>query len=76
MPGLEINFINLFKGVLQALFSSSSESCYFLDVLHHVDVQDFSIHNNLAVFVSILIARHCFSLVDFIQIAIPPLVRK
>lgn len=63
-------------GVLQALFSLSSESCYYLDVLQQVDVQDFSIHNNLAVFVSILIARHCFSFEDFVKIAIPPLVRR
>ncbi|CAG2063942.1 unnamed protein product [Timema podura] len=44
--------------------------------MFQVDVQDLSIHNSLAVFTSILIARHCFSLEDFVfHIALPSLVK-
>ncbi|XP_034934643.1 mediator of RNA polymerase II transcription subunit 12 [Chelonus insularis] len=63
-------------GVLTALCCSSNSSPYYVDVLNKVDVQDLSIHNSLAVFTSILIARHCFSLEDFVvHIALPSLVK-
>ncbi|PNF33035.1 hypothetical protein B7P43_G16367 [Cryptotermes secundus] len=63
-------------GVLMALCCSSNHSSHFIDVLAQVDVQDLSIHNSLAVFTSILIARHCFSLEDFVvHIALPSLVK-
>ncbi|XP_034195865.1 mediator complex subunit kohtalo [Osmia lignaria lignaria] len=63
-------------GVLMALCCSSGSSAFYIDVLNQVDVQDLSIHNSLAVFTSILIARHCFSLEDFVvHIALPSLVK-
>lgn len=38
--------------------------------------QDVSIHNALAVFTCILIARHCFSLEDFVgRVALPSLMK-
>lgn len=38
--------------------------------------QDISIHNALAVFTCILIARHCFSLEDFVgRVALPSLLK-
>lgn len=38
--------------------------------------QDVSIHNSLAVFTCILIARHCFSLEDFVRtVALPSLLK-
>ncbi|XP_032668438.1 mediator of RNA polymerase II transcription subunit 12 isoform X2 [Odontomachus brunneus] len=63
-------------GVLMALCCSSNSPAFYIDVLNQVDVQDLSIHNSLAVFTSILIARHCFSLEDFVvHIALPSLVK-
>ncbi|XP_020279147.1 mediator of RNA polymerase II transcription subunit 12 isoform X2 [Pseudomyrmex gracilis] len=63
-------------GVLMALCCSSNSSAFYIDVLNQVDVQDLSIHNSLAIFTSILIARHCFSLEDFVvHIALPSLVK-
>ena len=63
-------------GVLKALCCSSNSSAFYIDVLNQVDVQDLSIHNSLAVFTSILIARHCFSLEDFVgNIALPSLAK-
>ncbi|XP_064639525.1 mediator of RNA polymerase II transcription subunit 12-like protein isoform X2 [Lineus longissimus] len=53
-------------GVLKALCCSSNHSCGFIDVLTQVDVGDLSIHDSLAVFTAILIARHCFSLQDLV----------
>lgn len=63
-------------GALMALCCSTNSSNFYMDLLTHVDVQDVSIHNSLAVFTSILIARHCFSLEDFVKhIALPTLVK-
>ncbi|CAG2169792.1 unnamed protein product, partial [Oppiella nova] len=60
--------------VLKALCCSSNPKSYY-DLLTQVDVSDLSIHDNLAVFTSILIARRCFSLKDFIlQVAVPSLL--
>ncbi|XP_060562886.1 mediator of RNA polymerase II transcription subunit 12-like protein [Ruditapes philippinarum] len=62
-------------GVLKALCCSSNHNCGYIDVLTQIDVSDLSFHDNLAVFTSILIARHCFSLQDFIgYVALPSLV--
>lgn len=61
--------------VLKALCCSSNHSCGYFDLLSQVDVGDLSIHDNLAVFTSILIARRCFSLKDFIiNVAVPSLL--
>lgn len=58
-----------------ALCCSSNHPSYFGDVLSRVDVQDLSIHNPLAVFTCILVARHCFSLEDFVaHVALPSLL--
>uniref|UniRef100_A0A2R5LGN9 Putative thyroid hormone receptor-associated protein complex subunit n=1 Tax=Ornithodoros turicata TaxID=34597 RepID=A0A2R5LGN9_9ACAR len=62
-------------GVLKALCCSSNHACGFIDVLTQVDVSDLSIHDNLAVFTCILVARRCFSLQDFVvHVAIPSLL--
>ncbi|EEC08725.1 thyroid hormone receptor-associated protein, putative [Ixodes scapularis] len=62
-------------GVLKALCCSSNHACGFIDVLTQVDVGDLSIHDNLAVFTCILVARRCFSLQDFVvHVAIPSLL--
>ncbi|KAI8498739.1 Mediator of RNA polymerase II transcription subunit 12-like protein, partial [Branchiostoma belcheri] len=62
-------------GVLKALCCSSNHGCGFNDLLCSVDVGDLSIHDSLAVFTAILIARHCFSLEDFVKhVAIPALM--
>ena len=59
---------------LKALCCSSNPMSYY-ELLTHVDVSDLSLHDNLAVFTSILIARRCFSLKDFtIQVAVPSLL--
>ena len=42
--------------------------------LCQIDIQNNKIHNSLAVFICILVARHCFSLADFVmKIALPTL---
>lgn len=62
-------------GVLKALCCSSNHGCGFIDVLTQVDVGDLSIHDNLAVFTAILVARRCFLLQDFVvQVALPSLL--
>ncbi|XP_077555179.1 mediator of RNA polymerase II transcription subunit 12-like protein isoform X10 [Haemaphysalis longicornis] len=62
-------------GVLKALCCSSNHACGFIDVLTQVDVGDLSIHDNLAVFTCILVARRCFSLQDFVvHVALPSLL--
>ena len=41
-----------------------------------VDVQDVSLHHNLAVLFSVLLARHCFGLQDFLlYVGVPSLVK-
>ena len=63
-------------GVLTALCASSTDAGYYIDVLTHVDVQNLNIHNSLAVFTSILVARHCFSLENFVvYVALPALLQ-
>lgn len=63
-------------GVLLTLCCPLSHPGYYAEVLSQVDVQDVSIHNSLAVFTCILIARHCFSLEDFVaRVALPSLMK-
>ena len=60
-------------GVLTALCYSAST---YIDVLTQVDVQDNSIHHNLAILFSVLLARHCFGLQDFLlYVGVPSLVK-
>lgn len=62
-------------GVLQSLCCLSNHSCGFIDLLTQCEVSDMSIHNNLAVFTTILVARHCFSLQDLvIHVILPSLL--
>ncbi|XP_076454432.1 mediator of RNA polymerase II transcription subunit 12-like protein [Babylonia areolata] len=62
-------------GVLKYLCCSANQSSGFIDVLTQIDVADLSIHDSIAVFTAILVARHCFTLQDFIiHIALPSLV--
>ncbi|KAF7269352.1 mediator complex subunit kohtalo isoform X2 [Rhynchophorus ferrugineus] len=63
-------------GVLLGLCSPKSPPEYYTDVLNEVKIEDVSIHNALAVFTCILIARHCFSLEDFVRtVALPSLLK-
>ncbi|XP_045472646.1 mediator of RNA polymerase II transcription subunit 12 isoform X2 [Harmonia axyridis] len=63
-------------GVLLALCCPMSHPGYYTEVLTSLDVQDISIHNALAIFTCILIARHCFSLEDFVgRVALPSLLK-
>ncbi|CAH0406083.1 unnamed protein product [Chilo suppressalis] len=49
---------------------------YYPDLLHHRDLHDAAAHDALAVFTCILVARHCFSLEDFVRhAALPSLVK-
>ncbi|GFR92708.1 mediator of RNA polymerase II transcription subunit 12-like protein, partial [Elysia marginata] len=62
-------------GVLKALCCSSQQDLGFFDVLTTIDVGDLSIHDSLAVFTAMLIARYCFSLQDFVyHVALPSLM--
>ena len=62
-------------GVLKALCCSSNHTCGFMDSLTKREVADTGIHDNLAIFTSILVARRCFSLQDFvIHCALPSLL--
>ncbi|XP_073983833.1 mediator complex subunit kohtalo isoform X3 [Rhodnius prolixus] len=61
-------------GVLIALCVSTNSPSY-LDIFRQVDIHNLTIHNSLAVFTSILVARHCFSLEDFVaHVALPSLL--
>ncbi|CAH3150356.1 unnamed protein product [Pocillopora meandrina] len=62
-------------GVLRALCCSSNSSSGFVDLLLEVDVGDLSIHESVATFTALLIARSCFSLEDVIyHVALPSLL--
>lgn len=62
-------------GLLKALCCSSNHACGFMDALSSINVNDHSIHDNVAIFTSILVARRCFSLQDFvIHCALPSLL--
>ena len=61
--------------VLKALCCSSNHACGFIDALSTREISDLSIHDNLAIFTSILVARRCFTLQDFvIHCALPSLL--
>ncbi|XP_057325001.1 mediator of RNA polymerase II transcription subunit 12 [Microplitis mediator] len=61
-------------GALAGLCLLADGPQFYIDLLNQVNIQDLSIHNSLAVFTSIMIARHCFSLEDFVRlIALPSL---
>uniref|UniRef100_A0AAR5PM52 Mediator complex subunit Med12 domain-containing protein n=1 Tax=Dendroctonus ponderosae TaxID=77166 RepID=A0AAR5PM52_DENPD len=63
-------------GVLLGLCSPTSPPEYYKDVLNEIKIEDVNIHNSLAVFTCILIARHCFSLEDFVRtVALPSLLK-
>uniref|UniRef100_H2L5A8 Mediator complex subunit 12 n=1 Tax=Oryzias latipes TaxID=8090 RepID=H2L5A8_ORYLA len=63
-------------GILKALCCSSNNgNCGFNDLLCNVDVSDLSLHDSLATFVAILIARQCLLLEDLVRcVAIPSLL--
>lgn len=48
----------------------------YADLLHHRDLHDAAAHDALAVFTCILVARHCFSLEDFVRRAALPSLLK
>lgn len=63
-------------GVILTLCCPLSHPGYYTEVLSQLDIQDVSVHNALAVFTCILIARHCFSLEDFVRrVALPSLLK-
>lgn len=63
-------------GVLIALCGSSKDAGYYVDVVNQVNIKNTNIHNALSVFTSILVARHCFSLENFVaHVALPALVQ-
>ncbi|XP_012157623.1 mediator of RNA polymerase II transcription subunit 12 isoform X2 [Ceratitis capitata] len=58
---------------LQSLCNASKKLRY-PHLFELVDVHDSKVHNSLAVFICILVARHCFSLADFVlKFALPTL---
>lgn len=62
-------------GVLKALCCSYIQNGGFAEVLAQVRVSDLSVHDNIAVFTCILIARRCFSPQDVvIHCALPSLL--
>ncbi|KAL8595943.1 hypothetical protein ACOMHN_018255 [Nucella lapillus] len=65
-------------GVLKFMCCSSNRKSGFIEALSNGEanqVSDLSTHDNIAVFTAILVARHCFTLQDFIiHIALPSLV--
>ncbi|ELT92763.1 hypothetical protein CAPTEDRAFT_163894 [Capitella teleta] len=54
-------------GVLKALCWSSNHNCGYIDVIARNDINDLSLHDNLAVFTAILVAHHCFTLEDLVS---------
>ena len=62
-------------GALTALCNAGGSNAYH-DLLAQVSIEDQSIYNRLGIFISILIARHCFQLQSFvISVAIPSLLK-
>ncbi|XP_054085206.1 mediator of RNA polymerase II transcription subunit 12 isoform X1 [Zeugodacus cucurbitae] len=58
---------------LQSICNASKKLRY-PHLFEQVDIHDNKIHNSLAVFICILVARHCFSLADFVlKFALPTL---
>jgi mediator of RNA polymerase II transcription subunit 12 len=62
-------------GALTALCNAGGSNAYH-DLVSQVSIEDQSIYNRLGIFVSIMIARHCFQLQSFvISVAIPSLLK-
>ena len=61
-------------GILRALCSVSNENFGYRDAVNKIDIKDLSIHDSIAVFISILIARNCFPLQDYMFYCIPELL--
>lgn len=62
-------------GALTALCYAGSSNAY-QDLVQTIPLSDQSIYNRLGVFVSILIARHCFQVQAFVShVAIPSLLK-
>ena len=62
-------------GALAALCNAGASDAY-QDLLQFISVSDQSIYNRLGVFSSILIARHCFQLQDFVtHVAITSMIK-
>lgn len=54
--------------------SSIDANPYYADILGQIDTQNLAIHNSLAVFTCVLVARHCFTLEKFVFYVLPALV--
>lgn len=62
-------------GILKALCSASNKELGYLGAVNKIDIKDQTIHDSIAVFICVLIARNCFSMQDFIfHCALPELV--
>lgn len=62
-------------GILKALCSASNRDLGYLDAVSKIDIKDLQIHDSIAVFICVLIARNCFLMQDFIfDCALPELV--
>ncbi|XP_014668472.1 PREDICTED: mediator of RNA polymerase II transcription subunit 12-like protein [Priapulus caudatus] len=62
-------------GALKALCCSFDNTCGFVEILTEVDVGDAATHDPIAVFTSVLVARHCLALEDIVfHVALPSLV--
>lgn len=63
-------------GILRALctVSNERENFGYRDAVNKIDIKDLAIHDSIAVFISILIARNCFPLQDYMFYCIPELL--
>jgi len=61
--------------VLRTLCNPSRHCVSYADLLSEVDVKHLSIHSSLATLTSLLVARQCFSLQDFVLQAVPALLK-
>lgn len=60
--------------VALAALCGSNKDHFYHDLVGQIDIQNLNIHNSLAVFTCILVARHCMCLTDFVlKIALPAL---
>ena len=61
-------------GILRSLCISSNKEFGYQDATNKIDIKDLTIHDSIAVFISVLIARNCFSMQDFMfHCALPQL---
>lgn len=62
-------------GAIGALCDTKKDSGYYVEILQQVDIQNINVYNSVAIFACILVARHCFSLEDFVaHVALPSLL--